>query len=1189
MENLRILVQVMLTSVTMISAIIATTTLGVPRAAAQGTGSLVFGAPAQVDHQPPWSTVNSFSDISCPSASLCVAVDTAGHLVTSTDPNGGPSAWQVSNLTQAGLDLTGISCPSASLCVAVDANSDIITSTDPVGGPQAWNVTGGLLDPSFPAYVSCPSITFCVAVDANNKVAYSTDPTGGASAWTTYSTGYPGLAFDGISCASSTLCVGIDSSSEVVVSTDPTAPAQLGGSGPGDWSETTVDSGNVLSSIWCESTSLCAAVDSQGNVLSSANPTGGASAWSIASIDGTTALLGITCSSASLCAAVDSQGNVLVSTSPTGGAPAWTTSDIDGTNQITAISCPSNALCVSVDSKGNVASTISPDGGPSSWTTATVDDTDWLSGISCPSTALCVGVDHSGNVVTSTDPTGGAPNWTVARVDTVGKLMAVACPSTSLCVAVDDTSHIFTSTDPTGGAAAWTLTDESGSLVVGFYGISCATDSACLAVGGDGGGLITTDPTGGPGAWSYVRVGPGSAQTSRGNVGGGEMITGAWCSLDLCVTIDDAGGIETAASPFANIGPNQCYDPSTEKNDLNGPCFVPYTLSSGAILEGISCSSSSFCAVVDDLGNVWTSLKPSAGASSWQAASIDPAHFLNAVTCPSSSFCLAVDNVGQAFASDAPTGGASTWAATDVDGVNNALSGADCLSNSSCVLVDTIGNVIPGGVPTAPSVTSVIPSSGSTTGGTSVDVFGSGFEESGSVSEVMFGSTPASSFTVDSDTEITALSPPEPVGTVDITATNSIGASARSSSDEFTFAPPPTPASYVPMSPVRICDTRAGQPQPGCPGATALGPGGILSVQVAGIDGVPSSAVTSVTLNVTATKATAASYLTFYPASSARPSSSNLNFPAGKTVSNLATVELSSQGALDVYNNAGTVDVIVDVQGYYSTSSAQGAGLYNPLSPARICDTRSGNPSGLEGTTLSQCEGIAPSPGTDLTIQVAGLGGVPSSGAAAAVLNVTAVGAAAAGYLTVYPAGGHVPLASNVNYSARAVVANRVTVPLSTSGQVSIFSYEGTPNIIVDVSGWFSAGGSSSTGDKFTPAFAPTRICDTRTGVAYTTECTGNTLASDGSLAVAIAGVDGVPSNVTAVVLNVTVTSTSTNSYLSVYPCGSPQPTISDLNWTPGATVPNLVVATIGAGGEITVFNHSGSAALVVDVIGWYS
>ncbi len=1189
MENARLFVQAVLASVTMISAIIATTTFGVSRAAAQGTGGLAFGTPAQVDHQQPWSTVNSFSGVSCPSTGLCVAVDTAGHLVTSTDPNAGPSAWQVSNLTQAGLDLTGISCPSVSLCVVVDTNGDVITSTDPTGGPLAWDITGGLLDPMFPAYVSCPSTNFCVAVDANDTVAYSTDPTGGASAWTTYSTDYPGLAFDGISCASSTLCVAMDSSSEVVISTDPTAPAQLGGSGPGDWSETTVDSGNVLSSVWCESTSLCVAVDEQGNVLSSANPTGGSSAWSIAPVDGTTALLGITCSSASLCAAVDSQGDVLVSTNPTGGAPAWTTSNIDGTNQVTAISCPSDALCVSVDSAGNIASTISPGGGPSSWTTATVDNTDWLSGISCPSAALCVGVDHSGNVVTSTDPTGGSPHWTVTQVDSVGKLMAVACPSTSLCVAVDDTSHIFTSTDPTGGAAAWTIADESGSLVAGFHGVSCATDSACLAVGGDGGGLITTDPTGGPAAWSYVRVGPGSAVTPGGNVGGGELITGAWCSLDLCVTIDDAGEIETAASPFANIGPNRCYDPATGKSDLNGPCFVPHTLSSGAILEGISCSSSSFCAVVDDLGNVWTSLDPSAGASSWQATSIDPAHFLDAVTCPSSSFCLAVDNVGQAFASDTPTGGSSSWAAADVDGVNNTLSGADCLSSSSCVLVDTIGNVIPGGVPTVPNVTSVIPSSGSTAGGTSVDVFGSGFKGSSPVSDVMFGNTPASSFTVDSDTEITAVSPPEPVGTVDITVTDPLGTSARSSADEFTFASPPTPASYVPVSPVRICDTRAGQPQAGCPGATALGPGTTLSVQVSGIDGVPSSAVTSVTLNVTVTGATAGSYLTLYPAGSARPSSSNLNFPAGKTISNLATVELSSQGALDVYNYAGTVNVIVDVQGYYSTSSAQGIGLYNPLSPARICDTRSGNPSGLNGTALSQCEGNAPSPGTELTIQVAGLGGVPSSGAAAAVLNVTAVGAAAPGYLTVYPGGGHAPLASSVNYGAREVVANRVTVPLSSSGQVSIFSYSGTPGIIVDVSGWFSAGGSSSTGDTFTPAFTPTRICDTRTGLAYTTECTGSTLTSGGSLAVAVAGVDGVPSNVTAVVLNVTVTSTSASSYLSVYPYGSPQPTISDLNWTPGATVPNLVVATIGAGGEITVFNYSGSAAVVVDVIGWYS
>ena len=64
---------------------------------------------------------------------------------------------------------------------------------------------------------------------------------------------------------------------------------------------------------------------------------------------------------------------------------------------------------------------------------------------------------------------------------------------------------------------------------------------------------------------------------------------------------------------------------------------------------------------------------------------------------------------------------------------------------------------------------------------------------------------------------------------------------------------------------------------------------------------------------------------------------------------NLVTVGLSAAGTFEAENLNGSADVIVDVEGYYGPGSA-GTGLYNALStPARICDTRAGNPSGLAG------------------------------------------------------------------------------------------------------------------------------------------------------------------------------------------------------------------------------------------------
>ncbi|MDA8185612.1 MAG: hypothetical protein ACYCUF_07150 [Acidimicrobiales bacterium] len=83
--------------------------------------------------------------------------------------------------------------------------------------------------------------------------------------------------------------------------------------------------------------------------------------------------------------------------------------------------------------------------------------------------------------------------------------------------------------------------------------------------------------------------------------------------------------------------------------------------------------------------------------------------------------------------------------------------------------------------------------------------------------------------------------------------------------------------------------------------------------------------------------------------------------------------------------------------------------------------------------------------------------------------------------------------------------AARHVVPLSSSGAVSICSSSGSPEMAVDVSGWIG-GASSAGGATFLPAPAPTRICDTRSNVGYTTECTGKALGPGGSLQVDVVG-----------------------------------------------------------------------------------
>ncbi|MGH9301725.1 MAG: hypothetical protein ACRD0E_07565, partial [Acidimicrobiales bacterium] len=378
---------------------------------------------------------------------------------------------------------------------------------------------------------------------------------------------------------------------------------------------------------------------------------------------------------------------------------------------------------------------------------------------------------------------------------------------------------------------------------------------------------------------------------------------------------------------------------------------------------------------------------------------------------------------------------------------------------------------------------------------------------------------------------------------------------------------------FHPLPPTRVVDTRPGSGQ-GDAGMT-MGPGSVLNVALAGLAGIPATGVGAVVLNVTAVDPSAAGYLTVYPAGSARPTASNLNFTPGQVVPGLVEVPLGSGSAVSVFNRFGTTDVVIDVEGYVADGT-DGSGLFNPVTPYRIVDTRSPSSPGGSPSTLS--------PGGVLNVNVLGVGGVPSSGVEAVVLNLTAAGPSTPGFLTAYPGGSAQPTASNVNYVPGQAVANRVIVPVGANGTVSVFSSART-DVVVDVTGWFSGPGNLG-GSGFVGS-APSRIADTRTssGIAYG----GSTLGPGATLKVQVTGVGGVPaSGVKAVVANVTVTDTTSPGYLSVFGSGGPTPPTSDLNWRAGQTTSNLVVVGVGPDGSVSIYNARGSADVVVDVQGWY-
>jgi hypothetical protein len=83
--------------------------------------------------------------------------------------------------------------------------------------------------------------------------------------------------------------------------------------------------------------------------------------------------------------------------------------------------------------------------------------------------------------------------------------------------------------------------------------------------------------------------------------------------------------------------------------------------------------------------------------------------------------------------------------------------------------------------------------------------------------------------------------------------------------------------------------------------------------------------------------------------------------------------------------------------------------------------------------------------------------------------------------------------------------------------------------------------------------------------------------------------VNVIPANASAVVANATVTDTTAASYLSIFPDKTTRPTASDLNWSPGETVPNLVVAKLGLDGAWSLYNSQGTTNAISDVEGWYA
>lgn len=173
------------------------------------TSPLDFSGSYPIDGLTPFAHTNRIGYLSCPNSTLCVALDGNGNILTSGNPASPTDSWHITPLPLYGDD--GLQCPTTTFCAglaASDANGEeaLVTSTDPTGGPGAWQVVTAPANASL-LNISCPSADFCAGVDGYD-ILTSTDPAGGAGSWQTARyTSDDNPAFDPITCASASLCL----------------------------------------------------------------------------------------------------------------------------------------------------------------------------------------------------------------------------------------------------------------------------------------------------------------------------------------------------------------------------------------------------------------------------------------------------------------------------------------------------------------------------------------------------------------------------------------------------------------------------------------------------------------------------------------------------------------------------------------------------------------------------------------------------------------------------------------------------------------------------------------------------------------------------------------------------------------------------------------------------------------------
>ncbi|WP_353951021.1 hypothetical protein V6K52_15450 [Knoellia sp. S7-12] len=377
---------------------------------------------------------------------------------------------------------------------------------------------------------------------------------------------------------------------------------------------------------------------------------------------------------------------------------------------------------------------------------------------------------------------------------------------------------------------------------------------------------------------------------------------------------------------------------------------------------------------------------------------------------------------------------------------------------------------------------------------------------------------------------------------------------------------------YTPLATAkRFLDTR--------PGNVPLRAGTPRDLQVLGVNGMPSTGISTVVVNITVVAPNTGGYLTAYPAGTTAPTASSMNFSKGQTIANLVTVRANA-GKIRLLTSA-TTHVLVDVVGYYrnlagTSSDPRAYGSFQQVEPYRLYDSRKDvKVNGYEIFDLWTDFG------DDFNRRTKAL-----------AINVTVVAPEGPGHLTVWNGlnSTTVPNTSTLNFTAGRTVPNMTVVPVSlcyscnaAGTGVPAFSIANASSkrvhVVVDVVGVFDDN-SVEFGSRLKPLATPKRVVDTRASLGFKTLGAGAT-GTASAASVSTPWTTSLSGNLTAV-------GPTKYTWLTIWEAGTPKSGVSSMNPYPGQNVAAMVMPGISDARQFSVNNAVGTTNVILDVVGTF-